>query len=77
MTPPTNWKELIKTAQKLHNPPKLYGFGIDGKDIEILQYFLYFYWANGGEVFDYSGKLLFNSPAGVEALQYLVDLINK
>ena len=33
-------------------------------------------WSNGGELFE-DGKVTFNSPEGVEALQFYVDLENK
>lgn len=77
--PPTNWKELRDYARILTKPDKkqwgyaVYEYGT--REINLL-WFLTFFWQAGGHFWkpDYSGIDL-NSLAGVEALQYLVDLI--
>lgn len=77
MAPPKNWDELLAVAQAIHNPPGLYGFGIPCTTWEGEAYFAYFLWAAGGEFFDKTGKFVVDSPEGVEAMEFLVDLARK
>ena len=79
--PPTNWKELRDYAKKLTKPEKnQWGFAVfeyGTREINLL-WFLTFFWEAGGHFWkdDYSGIRL-DSPAGKEALEFLVDLIRK
>ena len=77
--PPANWKELVTVAKKVTDPAKgVYGFGVQGSKVETDVYYYYFLWANGGEILSKDGtQAAFNSPAGVEALQFMVDLVSK
>ena len=77
VAPPKNWDELLNVAKKIHNPPQLYGFGIPCTTWEGEAYYAYFLWAAGGEFFDETGKFVVDSPEGVEAMQFLVDLARK
>lgn len=74
---PQNWDDLLAAAKKVNNPPNLYGLGLYSKGIEVDTYFDYFLWNNGGDILDANGKAALNSPQGVEALQFMVDLANK
>lgn len=76
---PTNWDELLDAARKCTNRDKgIYGFGMQGAKTETDVYFYYFLWANGGSILsEDKSKATFNSPQGVEALQFMVDLIHK
>lgn len=76
--PPTNWDELLSVAQATTNPEEgIYGFGMQGAKVETDVYFYYFLWANGGRILNEDHtRATFNSPAGVEALQFMVDLIH-
>ncbi len=77
--PPKNWDELVTVAQKCTNPAQgVYGFGVQGSKVETDVYWYYFLWANQGEILSADQRqAVFNSPAGVEALQFLCDLIQK
>lgn len=77
--PPTNWNELVTVAKKCTDPTKgVYGFGIQGSKVETDVYWYYFLWANKGEILSADGtQAAFNSPAGVEALQFVCDLVSK
>ncbi len=77
MAPPKNWEELLAVAKAIHNPPELYGFGIPCTTWEGEAYYAYFLWAAGGEFFDETGKFIVDSAEGIEAMQFLVDLVRK
>jgi multiple sugar transport system substrate-binding protein len=49
--------------------------GLDILSIDPRQAFETLLWANGGELFTPDGKPAFNSPQGVGALQFMVDVI--
>ncbi|MGE5572627.1 MAG: ABC transporter substrate-binding protein [Bacteroidota bacterium] len=83
--PPTTWAELVDYAKKLTRD-----VNGDGKTDEwglsfpiqantgTVYYYIAFLWQAGGELYnpDFS-KVAFNSPAGVEALQFWMDLVHK
>lgn len=77
---PTNWDELVEVGQQLAEDTD--GDGTPDR-------YLYAYWPetfrwsqflyeNGGEILDPDNtKAIFNSPQGVEATQFFVDMVNK
>ncbi len=78
--PPTTWVELVETATALNNPPDLYGYLIVGKGDPALREFSDLLWENGGDFLENGlepSKPAWNSPEGVEALQWWYDLIYK
>ncbi len=77
--PPADWDELLAVAQATtDHGAGVYGFGMQGDKVETDVYFYYFLWANGGQILNEDQtRATFNSPAGVEALQFMVDLIHK
>lgn len=85
---PTTWEELLQTARAIQaipddvreqrNLPALsYGFGLPLTPEEAPLTFAYFLWGAGGRFFDDSGEVAFDSPAGREALTFLVELASK
>lgn len=80
--PPTTWEELRDAAVKLtvRKGNRLIREGIDipASGIDAEQIWSLFLWQNGGDFFnkDYT-KATFNDAKGVEALQFLVDLIQE
>jgi multiple sugar transport system substrate-binding protein len=76
-SPPRTWDELVETAQKLTDPPRQYGLGLNGNDPEIMFCNSPFVYQNGGRVGRVKGKIRINSPESVEAIEFLLDLINK
>ena len=77
--PPANWDELVEVGrQTTDRPAGKFGFGVQGAKVETDVYFYYFLWANGGEILNEDNtRAAFNSPEGVEALQFLVDLVHR
>jgi ABC-type glycerol-3-phosphate transport system substrate-binding protein len=72
--PPKTWTELEQMGPKL-TAENRFAVGIQGTEIVWFKVLLH---QRGGAVVDKSAtKATFNSPEGVEALQYLHDLINK
>ncbi|WP_226781458.1 ABC transporter substrate-binding protein [Oceaniglobus trochenteri] len=71
---PETWDEVRDQAIFFANPPDFYGTQYAGKDEAINGRFYELLVANGGQYLDDEGRPAFNSPAGVEALQWFVDL---
>lgn len=76
--PPTNWDELLADAKQVADPPSSYGFEFPGmKEEHTAHRFFALLYSNGGQILDESmTPATFNSEAGVEALQVLVDLVD-
>jgi ABC-type glycerol-3-phosphate transport system substrate-binding protein len=80
--PPANWDELRAAAKKLtidangDGTPEQWGLTFPLKANEgNVYYWLAFLWQNGGALLGEDGQTLrFNEPAGVEALQFWLDL---
>jgi multiple sugar transport system substrate-binding protein len=78
MTPPRTFGELVQISQKLQKPPGLWGFVWQGKQYEgLVCDFLEYVWGSGGDVINKSNEVVLDQAPAVEALQYMVDLINK
>jgi multiple sugar transport system substrate-binding protein len=81
---PQTWAELRDYAAKLvkhdasGNVARV-GFWVPtSHPYKTVQVWLAFLWSNGGDVFDAAGrKAAFNSPEGVESVQFLADFITK
>ncbi len=76
---PKSWEDLLKSAKKLTKDLNSDG-EIDqyGLEISPLEGFLNLFFSRGGELFNKDlSEAKFNGSQGVEALQFLVDLINK
>ncbi len=78
LKPPANWKQLLEVAKALtvEKDGKItrYGFALRPNG----DYFALFFFPNGGKWLSDDGKkAAFNSKAGVEALQFMVDLVHK
>ncbi|HEY3365775.1 MAG TPA: sugar ABC transporter substrate-binding protein [Symbiobacteriaceae bacterium] len=74
---PTNWDELLDAAKKTSAPPNVYGLGVPASGIEVDTFFMYFLWNNGGDILGPNGKAVINNTQGVEALDFLVKLVNE
>ena len=74
LTPPETWDQVRDQALFFANPPDFYGFQYVGKDEAVNGRFYELLVANGGAMFDENWNPTFNSPAGVEALSFFVDL---
>lgn len=73
---PADWDQLAAATASIYDATGEFGYAWDAKGVQAFRYFGYFLWNNGGDFFDEEGLAAFNSPEGVEALEYLVDLSN-
>jgi multiple sugar transport system substrate-binding protein len=73
--PPKTWAEFKSDILQIHSKTGKFGYGFDGKGVQAFRYFGIFLWNNGGDYFTADGHAAFNSPEGIEALQFLVDLV--
>jgi multiple sugar transport system substrate-binding protein len=78
LAPPKTWKELRDVAEFFTRPDKLYGVALfysknyDGATMGYEQVL----WSFGGEFHqNYKVEGVINSPAAVEALQFMIDLM--
>lgn len=74
---PSTWQELLTAADRLtiRDGDKIvrYGFALR-PNVDI---FSVFFFNAGGNWLDANGKVAVNSPAGVKALQFMTDMLNK
>lgn len=74
-----DWDDLLSYAQAFTDPAAgVYGIGLAGSATAPATEwdFWPFLLQAGGKILDENNKAVFNSPEGVEALQFLVDLVN-
>ncbi|MBW7921714.1 MAG: sugar ABC transporter substrate-binding protein [Rubellimicrobium sp.] len=76
LAPPTTFDEFRDQVIFFADPPNLYGTAFAGKDEGASGRFMEILRANGGDLFDEDWNPIFNSPAGVAALQWFVDIYN-
>lgn len=76
--PPTTWDELMEVSLAISNPPEVYGFGFPAMKEEATahRFFAFLHSAGGQIISDDMTEARFNSAAGVEALQFLVDMVD-
>jgi multiple sugar transport system substrate-binding protein len=72
---------MVATAQRIvqaENNPQLSGFLFQGARIEALaDFFFEILWSNGGDILDGNGKVILDNGKGLEALNFMLDLIRK
>lgn len=71
---PETWDQVADQAKFFADAPNFYGTQYAGKEEAIAGRFFEILVANGGEFLNENGEPAFNSEAGVEALQWFVDL---
>jgi multiple sugar transport system substrate-binding protein len=77
---PASLSELIDSAKKVSDSTRLgYGIGFSegANAASLIESFIPVFTAAGGELFDKNGKAVFNSEAGVKAVQLYKDLLAK
>jgi multiple sugar transport system substrate-binding protein len=80
LKPPTNWDEFVKVLEALRDKStNTYGMSMPLQDGSFImtRYFPLRLAQEGGQWFDENGKVAFNSPEGVAALQWWVDFYKK
>jgi len=74
LAPPETWEQVADQAKFFADAPNFYGTQYAGKEEAIAGRFYEILVANGGEFLNADGEPAFNSEAGVEALNWFVDL---
>jgi len=79
---PMTMEELRQEAIRVNAPPQRYGLLLPGAQTIELTDFCYYLYAAGGDFFETKpdgsfGRSVFNSPAGVKALEFMVQLANE
>ena len=76
---PTTWAELTDVCQKIidHYNGDVYPWGVDMTTDEGQACFAYYIWNNGGDFTDADGNWTLNSPENVEAIEFIIDMVNK
>ena len=78
--PPRTWEELLDYAKQITEKTDAYGIGSNlGRSEDFLQMFLgaLYLSATNKPWVDQNERALFNSPEGIKAIQFFVDLTNK
>jgi len=72
---PTNFDELLETAQKLYDPSNnVYGISLRGEGNAAVTQFSGFLYGFGGDFYDENMNATMNSPEALAALEYYADL---
>ena len=74
---PDTWDEVKAAAEKIKGiGGDVYGFGLQGKEIETDVYFYYALWSFGGNLIDEDGTSGLDSDAGYQAAELYKSLID-
>jgi multiple sugar transport system substrate-binding protein len=82
LKPPATWDDVLAAAKTIHekesagaNGGHIYGYVMRAEQGNAaVADFMPIFWAFGGEMFDASGKPAVNSPEGIAALQFMIEL---
>jgi len=82
LKPPATWDDALAAAKTIHeketqgaNGSKVYGYVMRAaQGNAAVADFMPIFWAFGGEMFDANGKPTVNSPEGIAALQFMLEL---
>lgn len=76
LPPPDTWSHVLAAARAISEQEKgVYGYVMRGaQGNPIASDFLPLFWAFGAEMFDAAGKPTVNSPEGIAALKFMLDL---
>jgi len=75
--PPANWDDLKAAAEKVSAlGDDIYGFGLQGAEIETDAYWYYALWSHGGELVTADGQSGVASDAAVQAAGLYKDLVD-
>lgn len=79
LKPPATWDEVLAAAKTIQEQEsagaKVYGYVMRAEQGNAaVADFMPIFWAFGGEMFDAAGKPSVNSPEGIAALQFMLEL---
>jgi len=73
---PTTWDETLAAAEKINAlSDDIYGFGLQGNDLDTEGYWFYSLWTHGGDIFDGNGKSGLASEAAIAATNNYIRFI--
>ncbi|MBN9072239.1 MAG: sugar ABC transporter substrate-binding protein [Rhizobiales bacterium] len=76
--PPKTWDELKADAQKIKDAGgDVFGYGLQGKEIETDVYFYYAMWSYGTEILNKDGTSGLGTPGALEAAKMYKSLIDE
>ncbi len=75
---PKTWDDLKAACEAIIEKynGEVYPWGVDMTTDEGQACFAYYIWNNGGDFTDADGNWTLNSPENVEAIQYIIDMVN-
>ncbi len=75
--PPDTWEQLAETAKAISAlGDEVYGYGLQGKEIETDVYFYYAFWAYGGDLVEEDGTSGLDTEAGYQAARLYKGMID-
>jgi multiple sugar transport system substrate-binding protein len=78
MDPPELWSDLVQISQKLQGPDMIGYIACFFPDQQLICNYTEYLWSNNGHFLDSTGKKVrFTEKPSVEAVQFMVDLVNK
>ncbi|WGF89768.1 ABC transporter substrate-binding protein [Marinivivus vitaminiproducens] len=76
--PPATWDQVAEAARKIADQDgEVYGYGLQGKEIETDVYYYYSLWSQGGDLLDEDGSSGLDSPEALAALELYKRLIDE
>lgn len=76
--PPATWAELQDAARKIKaSGGDVFGFGLQGKEIETDVYYYYAMWSMGSEILNEDGSSGLGTPGALEAAKLYKSLIDE
>lgn len=78
IAPPQTWNDLVQASQTVaQNNPGMTGIAYQGESYEgLVCNYLEYVWGNNSDIIS-NGKVTVNTPANVESLQFMTDLVSK
>jgi multiple sugar transport system substrate-binding protein len=73
--PISSWADYRDMIVTIKEKTGAFGYAFDAKGVRAFRDFGFYLLNNGGKFFNEDGTAAFNSPEGVEALTFLVDLV--
>jgi multiple sugar transport system substrate-binding protein len=72
---PERWSDVLAAARVIMEKEKIHGYVMRGaQGNPVVSDFLPLFWAFGAEMFDAAGKPTVNSPEGIAALKFMLEL---
>ena len=73
---PQTWEDMMTASKAITEKTGARGLGIAAASFDnTMHQFLSWFYANGGQVIDADGKVVFNSPEAVETFQFYADMV--